>query len=78
MMEVQEEEELAALKALKADHSAKTAAEEAAADYRKYSSPDFDAHSELLSVQAEVAALRDELDVRVHVVVSPSSSRSRA
>ena len=40
-----------------------------AADYGKYSAPDFDAHSELMSVQHEIAALRDELDVRSHAMV---------
>jgi hypothetical protein len=62
-------DELEALKALKADYSAQQAAEEAAANYSKYTSSEFDAHGELLSVQAEVAALRDELDVRLYVAV---------
>ncbi len=62
-------DELGALRALKADYSAQRAAEEAAAEYSRYTSPDFDAHSELLSVQAEVAALRDQLGVRLCIAV---------
>ena len=49
-------DELEALKALKADYSAKTAAARADADY-----------SMLVSVQEQVAALREELDVRTEL-----------
>ena len=66
------DDELAALKALKADYSAQTAASIAAADYASYSADDFDVHSELAAVKAEVAALREHLDV------SHSSHSARA